>query len=406
MKKIIYVLCICSILSACSVERKEEQIRGREDIYSLTEKDINEGKKYPEVSDELGIKHQLRLGEIDVGNSGQKLTEMYFSSDYSQVLDGHYYYMRSDNLGNHIVYKDNNVVVTRFMVKDARVSGFLKYGDLFYALLENTEEEKTLNNLACINQETGKVTVLKDMSKDIPLIKRDSPIIYKGFLYYEDWSTLVPNSFTGRLARLNLNRELEKEHFPLSCKIENVFPKPWITFIDGKMYYGRQDEKKVTLFSFDLESNKEMEIFCYELKDGLEKNEIMLQIDNEYIYCQDYIIPREGGKMMRVLKDRADGVPLSYNNEYIFYIDKNNYLHRIKKDTYSDVLICGEMKVENVECVEDRIYVRGCNKAIEEMNDDSSEIAASYSSKNLFSMDLNGGDRKRLCRENTFWEDL
>ena len=71
MKKIIYVLCICSILSACSVERKEEQIRGREDIYSLTEKDINEGKKYPEVSDELGIKHQLRLGEIDVGNSGK-----------------------------------------------------------------------------------------------------------------------------------------------------------------------------------------------------------------------------------------------------------------------------------------------------------------------------------------------
>ena len=133
----------------------------------------------------------------------------------------------------------------------------------------------------------------------------------------------------------------------------------------------------------------------------------MLQIDNEYIYCQDYIIPREGGKMMRVLKDRADGVPLSYNNEYIFYIDKNNYLHRIKKDTYSDVLICGKMKVENVECVKDRIYVRGCNKAIEELiNDDSGEIEARYSSKNLFSMDLNGGNRKRLCREDIFWEVL
>lgn len=64
------------------------------------------------------------------------------------------------------------------------------------------------------------------------------------------------------------------------------------------------------------------------------------------------------------------------------------------------------MEVENVECVEDKIYVQGCNKAIEEINDDSGEIAARYSSKNLFSMDLNGGNRKRLCREDIFWEVL
>ncbi len=124
---------------------------------------------------------------------------MYFSSDYSQVLDGHYYYMRSDHLGNHTVYRDNNVAVTRFTVKDAYVSGFLKYGDLFYALLTSTEEEKTLNNLACINQETGKVTMLKDMSKDIPLIKRDSPLFIKvffimriGVLWYQ---TVLPEGW-------------------------------------------------------------------------------------------------------------------------------------------------------------------------------------------------------------------
>lgn len=396
MKKIFYVLFICCILSSCSTARKEEQ---------MTQEKMDEGAKYPEVSDELGIKHQLRLGEIDVENTGQKLIEMYFSSDYSQVLDNHYYYMRSDNLGNHIVYRDNKEKVTQFTVKDAYISSFFKSGDLFYALLVSTDEEKTLTNLAYINKETGKVTILQDMSKDIPLIRRDSPILYKGFLFYEDMSALVPNSFTGRLTRLSLNKGLRKEHFSLSCEIENVFPKPLITLIDGKIYYGKQEEKMVTLYSFDLESNKEKEIFCYERKVGLEENEIMLQIDNEYIYCQDFIIPREGGKMKRALKDRAGAVPLSYNDEYIFYIDKKKYLHRIKKDTYKDVMICGEMKVENVECVEDRIYVRSCNEAVDKISDDDSdEIATHYSSKNLFSMDINGENRKRLCREKTFTE--
>lgn len=413
---------ICCILSACSVE-KREQIKGGADDYSIAEKKVNEEERYPEVLDELGIKHPLRLGKINIEDIGQKMIEMRFSSDYSQVLDGHYYYMRSDYLGNYIVYRDNKEVVTRFTVKDAHVSRFLKCGDLFYAFLspESTDEEDTLYfpestdeelyNLVCINQETGNVTILKDMSKDIPWIVSSSPVLYKSFLYYEDASALIPDSFSGRLAGLNLNEGLKKEYIPLSCGIEKVFPKPLITIIDGKIYYARQDGKKVTLYSLDLESNKDKEIFCYERKDEVKEDGIIVQIDNEYIYCQDFIIPREGGKMKKALKNRLEGAPLSYNDEYIFYIDKKNHLHRIKKGTFKDVLICKEMKVENVECVANKIYVRGYSKALELIDnpvivDDTPDVIATYeSSKNLFSMDINGENRKRLCREYIITEE-
>ena len=65
----------------------------------------------------------------------------------------------------------------------------------------------------------------------------------------------------GRLARINLNNGLREISFPLSSKIESLKENPLLTFIDGKVYYGEQQNREVVLFSHDLENNVEKEIF-------------------------------------------------------------------------------------------------------------------------------------------------
>lgn len=173
-----------------------------------------EEEKYLEVVDETGVSRQLKLGEVNIEETGNKLQEIYFTSDYSQIVDGHYYYMRSDVSGNHTVYRDKKEAVARFVINSGYLYSFFKCGDLFYGLLEEKDGEadgiKYVKKLICINPNTGKTTVLKDMSKENFYSIQKTLIVYKDFLYYEDWSTLVPDSFTGSLAQLHLNGGLEK----------------------------------------------------------------------------------------------------------------------------------------------------------------------------------------------------
>ena len=221
-----------------------------------------------------------------------------FASDYSQVVDGHYYYLRTDGLGNYTVYQDKGKKVVCFTIgKDYYVKYFVKYGEGFYAFVkENDFSSGELDNtLVSIDSRTGAVTRIKNMAVGVAVDALWWPgraLFYRDSFYFEDYSDYyspdhhgVREVGRGRLACLHLDERLEKEHFPLTSRMESMKEKPILTFIDGKIYYGNQQDRKVTLFSYNLESGEEKEVFCYERTDSEQTSLIDIKMDEDYIYC-------------------------------------------------------------------------------------------------------------------------
>ena len=388
MQCVILMLC-CMLLSSCAFAGKEEQPEEK-DTYQRTE------ENYPEVIDETGKSHPLKLGEINLEKRGEGFYLLpYYSSDYSQVVDGHYYYMRSDYSGKHTVYRDEKEIVTQFTIgMGYHISNFTKCGDLFYGILTDDSHdydvEPNTHTLFCVDSATGETTELKREASSC----LDYSTLYNGSLYYIDTDTM--------LVRMSLNQKMEIRRYPLSSRLDKLSRNPSFTIMDGKLYYGIQEENQVMLFSYDFESGEEKEFFHYERADGYEKY-VALKIDEDYIYCQDYIIPRKGGKMKKVLERRNNEISatdvLSYNDDYIFYIDKINRLHRIDKETYEDVLLWKQRRLECVVCMGEKIYVRCCNEKLDWADADDERTGESYSAKTLFYMDIKGKNRKKLWNE-------
>lgn len=92
--------------------------------------------------------------------------------------------------------------------------------------------------------------------------------------------------------------------------------------------------------------------------------------------------------MERVLKD-SEGWNYSANSKYIFYADKAKRVRRINKDTLEDTVICDDIKIEEVDCTEEGIYVKEPNR------DGSSYDPVSY---NLYYMDCDGKNREEIWR--------
>ena len=297
MKKIVYVFLVgfCILLVSCiSGERQRKLAENPETGQKKTEdksrKEEKEEEKYVEVVDGTGVSRQLKLGVVDGKDVGCNFEGLVFASDYSQVVDGHYYYMRTDGMGNYTVYRDKGEEAVRFIISDEHyIKYFVKYGDVFYAFVREDDFSSGSgdldNTLVSINDKTGYVTKIKDMTVEVAskeIWRMGRAVFYKDSFYFEDYSDYYSEDYSydyspphygvlevgqGRLACLHLDGNMEKERFPLASRMESMKEKPMLTFIDGKIYYGEQQDRTVTLFSYDLGSGVEKEVLCYERPD-------------------------------------------------------------------------------------------------------------------------------------------
>lgn len=419
MKKILYMffVCLCVLLCSCDSERKEsreneQKEQEKEEKNNQKEQEKEEGK-YTEVVDVTGKSRQLKLGEVDVEDVGCEFSSLFFASDYSQVLDGHYYYLRTDGEGNYTVYRDKGNKVVSFAVgTDCYVENFVKYGERFYAFVREGYSD-LVNTLVSIDAATGEVAEIKNMTEDTADNGLCGAVIYRDFLYYEDYSDYYeeydfwenpyytkPEVGRGRLARISLNEGLKELSFPLSSRIESMKEDPLLTFIDGKVYYGEQQNREVVLFSYDLENSVEKEIFRYETSSTWEIN---IKIDKDYIYSQyRYMIPREGGNMVPMSEGIFSWV-LSPDGKYMFYLDKKDRIHRINRKKHKDVVICNDIPaIDGIDCTEDGIYVAEYNKAEDEYEEKEYwDDWGDPRSNNLYYMDFDGKNRKRIWKEIT-----
>lgn len=421
MKKVILAILTvaCIFLISCTFTEKERQTtengQNGEEAAEKKAEDKGQGEQqYPEVVDGTGVSRQLRLGNINEKDQGDQFYYMGFASDYSQVADGHYYWLRTDGSGNYTVYQDKGKKVVRFAVgDDYYVSHFVKHGDGFYALQQENEcglgcfESK----LIYIDIQTGTVKIVEDTTDELVggqvFWKRGNSVFFGDFFYFYDYSEYYSEDYCafdyytgikvgkGKLTEMSLNGKREKRRFPRSSELKGQD----LTFMNGKIYYGMQQGKMVTLYSYDLENGEQKEVLCYERADLAWKFVNRIVIDEDYLYCQDYIIPRQGGKMIQ-MPGNESSVISSPDGKYIFYGDRKSRIHRVNRKNQRDVVICDDIRIDGFDCTEDGIYVKEVNKAWEKREDmESWDEWADPSSNNLYYMDYDGKNRKRIWKE-------
>lgn len=363
------------------------------------------------VTDETGRNCKLRLGELDQTDAGTG----FCTSDFinaSQISDGHYYYLHideeTDEEGKYTIYRDKRVVVGQFYVKEGMVTGFAKAGEDFFAAIMHVEEdpvtfdiENITDDIVRINLETKGIEVLLGNCASYDnvgdeRIDVEDIMFYRGSMYYDSRTDVQwkpggeyePGAF---LVSRNLDNVGQENK--MICTEQMNEAKPYMTFVDGKILYGRQKGKEVSLYMFDLETQEQTELIKYKRKKAYirystsSNDSVLLSVDDDYIYCQDMAIPRRGGKMQPLLKNAlrlkyGGETVFSSNKKYIFYLDKKYKLHRINKKTGQDTVVSNK-KLMSVQCMEDRIYVKEFRHGY---NDDKSEKRPNV----LYCMSLDG----------------
>lgn len=442
MKKVI-ILCICiCLLSACAVNNAgngnlntvaESVVTGSSitgsavsggavSAAAVSEEVTTEKKKTEFVIDETGKKRKLNLGKIKTEDAGISLS-IFVSRPvglYSQVSDGHYYYLKSDGNHKYTIYRDKGEKVGQFSFDlDSKayynsVDYLVKYGSEFYAQLyyEYGEED---DYAAVVDSKTYLARVDLKKGKAEPIVELTDRsygnlYLYQKELYFEDQSTIDDDidwsecewyDFPGTFVKMDMERNFSETVIPSTNHLDRQLG--CLTFMDGKIYYGVQKGKKVTLYSYDLKSKKEEKILFYERKKAYHKYmsemcNTRVEIDEDYIYCQDYIIPRDGGEMIplfrhaRVFEVVGDygKITCAYNKKYIFYIDKDYKVHRFTKKTKQDVII-SDMKAMDVKCTEDSVYVQEYDEYLTGDGDEEYVYPDDDpASGNVYYMDVNG----------------
>lgn len=115
-----------------------------------------EGKEqndYKIIIDEMGKQRKLYLGDLDVKREGVFFKYSNPTSLYSQLSDGHYYYMRSDGKGNYKIYRDKGKKVGGFSLRRGYAKYFIKHKDKFF-LCGDGNHLKMMKNMWTNNRRT------------------------------------------------------------------------------------------------------------------------------------------------------------------------------------------------------------------------------------------------------------
>lgn len=373
------------------------------------------------VTDPTGTKRNLKLGKVNVQNAEVGFCGSNPTSDYLQTYEGHCYYLRSDGSRKYTIYRDRGYKVGGFKIQDGYVGCFAKYGSVFYAIImneyiykekEDWEDEEhnkvgTHSKLVYIDLKKGCVVPLYDTDKAFRFS------FYQNSLFYYKYEA----SGTGILTKCDLGKVQPETSLPTPSSTAE-YSQPSAILVDGTLYYGIQKKNSVTLFSMDLDSAEQKQIFYYKFKkdavaQGNDERNLILGIDDDYIYSKNFIIPLSGGKMKRLSGNVSK---LCSNKKYIFYVDEKFKLHRITKKTGENIILCG-MKVTNVSCTEKYIYVIGYDKKYEKAllseldkyndkdNDENDDYGIeevtiqerdNFHSFDFYCMDPDGNQRKKI----------
>lgn len=362
------------------------------------------------VIDETGKERKLQLGDVNVKNTMETPPFMLFPTNYAQVNNNHYYFLRADGNRNYTIYRDKGKVVGKFSLKKGIVESFIAYKNKFYAEITKNYDQYYGDEIVEIDlkrNRTIRICKRRKGEKSYTSIYG----IYQGNLYWECNNEV--GTFDIKKRKLISDPMASK----YGCREE---------IIDGKGYgYKIKSGKKIQIYSFDLKSSKRKKVIEFECANKLSDDDLHymdwgLKIDEDYIYCLDYLIPRRGGRIIKLperiisetfmyyLDPNPSTSIFTYNKKYIFYLDGRVRIHRIDKKTGEDVIISTSRKVYvmDMQCTEDGLYVQefddylSYDKLLDdpEINDYYGNEAEESASCSLYYMDCNGENVKKIWK--------
>ncbi len=425
MKQVIILLFLCIILCSCdelpkgvkpkAIPKYSEKMEIC--VENTSESLIKNGKGKPViVVDETGKEHILKLDHMSMKYVKREFPCMRFPTNYSQVVNNHYYFLRADGKRNYTVYRDKGEKVGKFSLKKGIIIDFTYYRNKFYAVVSKNYHKYTgrtkLVEIDLKNHNIREVNYLVHKDKNKKGLV--ALMLYRGaYFYYDKKDNVWVYDLEG--SRATIQNLCSNEMLKGPC-------------IDDKIYYVRVSDKKMKIFSYDLKSHKREKILEFE---GIDKKEVEegeylfdLEFDSDYIYCNGYLIPRKGGKIVRL--SNGDGKnkripeylldyyrPLAshfiYNKNFIFYIDNEERVHRMDKITLEDVIISDPDKNKiyamDIRCTATGLYVQNYKDIVSmdygmdneglDYYECTTEIATSC---DLYYMDLNGEHIERIWK--------
>jgi len=365
--------------------------------------------------DMSGKKQVLDLGWIDLDNRPAMLTNMGLATEYNQVLDGHYYYLRESQTGKNIIlYRDKGEKVMETACdneKEVIRDAFVTKNELFLLSLDKEElnNEEFIEKIKCVDLKTGAVTVtpLKESFRWQWITKN---YIYADASYYGykyDWCCF--DRYTGKL--------LENRSFFSNSEVAFLDKE----MIDGKVYSMDRNREPGQLFSFvqaDLEKKKERVLFEYLPKSKKEVCYVDLEYINEDgIYFEEYDydlsvvalykVPLQGGKMQCLVKSKS-GMSYSLYKNHLVYVDGKDRWHHMNLKKHTDTIIGEDLEFADtfvsLQCGKEGIFiVRGADW-LDYINDSDDDDGSELFWENSFSlesyyMDYDGKNIKQLTKE-------
>jgi len=343
------------------------------------------------VTDETGKKCALKLAKLNEKDTGVYFREADPTSVFGQIDNGHYYYLKSNGKRKYKICRDEDVFVGEFTLDYGYISDFAKYQNDFYAFITieegEAEVETTRQALVRVDLKNKKVqSIIDDYEKTENADSQDNyfwadhlydySALYQQYIYHDSRDEVIdkkldyqPYKSGKSLQRFSINNKEKREKILSTSNMNEA--KPYLTFVDGQILYGRQKGKKVYLYAYDLNTKKESEILCYKRKKAYKcygvppfhptnYDCVFVTMDETYIYCQEFAIPRKGGKMQPLLRNAGEywggQFVFSTNRKYIFYLDKKYQLHRVDKKTRKDVKL-SKKKWMSVYATDEKIYL-------------------------------------------------
>ena len=343
------------------------------------------------VTDETGKKCVLKLAKLNEKDTGVYFREADPTSVFGQIDNGHYYYLKSNGKRKYKICRDEDVFVGEFTLDYGYISGFAKYQNDFYAFITieegEAEVDTTRQALVRVDLKNKKVqSIIDDYEKTENADSQDNyfwadhlydySALYQQYIYHDSRDEVIdkkldyqPYKSGKALQRFSINNKEKREKILSTSNMNEA--KPYLAFVDGQILYGRQKGKKVYLYAYDLNTKKESEILCYKRKKAYKcygvppfhptnYDCVFVTMDETYIYCQEFAIPRKGGKMQPLLRNAGEywggQFAFSTNRKYIFYLDKKYQLHRVDKKTRKDVKL-SKKKWMSVYATDEKIYL-------------------------------------------------
>ncbi len=364
--------------------------------------------------DMSGKKQVLDLGWIDLDNRPALLSDMGLATEYSQVLDGHYYYLRESQTGKNIIlYRDKGEKVMETACdneKEVIRDAFLTKNELFLLSLNKEElnNEEFIDIIKCVDLKTGAVVVMPIKETfDWQWITKKYIYIY-AYEYY-DWGCF--DRYTGELLKNHSFRSNRND-------ANNVAKK----MIDGKVYYMGENTEPGQPFSFvqvDMEKKEERVLFKYLPKSKKEEIVNLEYINEDGIYFMGYDsdmsvfalykVPLQGGKMQCVFQVKSkSGFIYSLYKNHLVYVDGKDRWHHMNLRKHTDTIIGENFEfndtIYSLQCGKEGIFIVKGADWLDYMDNTDDDDAKELFWENSFSlesyyMDYDGKNIKQLTKE-------